>query len=194
MISDGGALAGSWRRKRRHDECRSPSTETATERAPSERASEAPALAGQAVLRHLPSPPQRADASCYLSQFCLEYSKKERFGEFVKKEPRVSRRYGCRFFSPNLEYSLIFLTFLIFFRLRKEKIKWAKKRNRNFFPKQSPADGWGDFDVFRTIRLSGSQSAPQPLVVAKKQPVEKKPHPPKFILTETVRKCSMAVL
>jgi len=62
MISDGGALAGSWRRKRRHDECRSPSTETATERAPSERASEAPALAGQAVLSHLPSPPKRAVA------------------------------------------------------------------------------------------------------------------------------------
>jgi len=38
-------------------------TETAyKERAPSERASEAPALAGQAVLSPPPSPPQRADA------------------------------------------------------------------------------------------------------------------------------------
>jgi len=75
---------------------------------------------------------------------------------------------------------------LIFFRLRKEKIKWAKKRNRNSFPKQSPANGWGDFDVFRTIRLSGSQSAPQPLVVAKKQPGREETPPSKIYYPQKI--------
>jgi len=37
---------------------------------------------------------------------------------------------------------------------------------------------FGDFDVFRSVRLSGSQSAPQPSIVDKKQLKIEEPYPP----------------
>jgi len=57
---------------------------------------------------------------------------------------------------------LIFQAFFFFLLFQKKRIEGGKKfKRKNIFS--------GDFDVFRPARLCGSQSAPQPLVVAKKQ-------------------------
>ena len=130
-------------------------------------------------IHHQPSPPQRAvHYLLHCRQFILKSREKERFSQIVKNKPRVIRRCGCRFFWPYFCKFLILLTLQFLFRFRKQKIKGGKKRKRNSFWGQRPADGGGDFDVFASCLRQAAASAPYLLLKSSRK--KKIPHPPEI--------------
>jgi hypothetical protein len=87
---------------------------------------------------------------------------------------------------------LIFLALQFLFCFGKQKIKGGKKRKRNSFWGQRPADGGGDFDVFASSP-SGNPHINSPVAV-KKQPKRKIPHPPEIGFTYFPPKKSLDIV
>ena len=118
--------------------------------------------------RTAPTPPtqpagadvQEAEAGGALfSQLNLKRSEKERFRQFVKNEPRVSRRYGCRFFLAFFCNLLIFLKFRFLFCFRKQKIKGGKEKKEILFGGKDPPMAGAILMFLKSSRASSFLSA-----------------------------------